>query len=239
MKRLTLTDWPTSPTKAIELQRALASRIIALDQVGEIRHVAGVDVGFEGEHNETARAAVVVLKFPDMVPVDYAVARMPVTFPYVPGLLSFREIPVVLRAFGSIRVEPDVTIADGHGRSHPRRMGLASHLGLALDRPTIGCAKSLLVGHAQDPEDRRGAWSPLHDGEEVIGAVLRTRVHTKPVYVSVGHRVSLERAIPIVLACCKGYRLPETTRYAHRAASDEVNPLKSKYGQRSKDTASR
>jgi deoxyribonuclease V len=222
--------WDLSPSEAVALQRELADRVIAHDEIGSVHYVAGVDVGFEGERNRVARAAVVVLSYPTLLPVDYAVARMPVTFPYIPGLLSFREIPVLLRAFEKIRIEPDLTIADGHGRAHPRRIGFASHLGLALDRPTIGCAKSRLVGTAEEPQDAMGAWTPLEDRGEVIGAVLRTRAGTRPVYVSTGHQVSLERAIEWVLKCCKGYRLPETTRFAHRAAGGEKIPLGGGHG---------
>lgn len=213
--------WDLTPSEAVALQRELAGRVIERDEFGAVHYVAGVDVGFEGERNRIARAAVVVLNYPDLTPVDYAVARMPVTFPYIPGLLSFREIPVILRAFQKIRIEPDLTIADGHGRAHPRRIGFASHLGLVLDRPTIGCAKSLLVGKAEEPGNEPGAWTPLVDRDEIIGAVLRTRAKTKPVYVSTGYRVSLDGAIEWVLKCCKRYRLPETTRYAHRAAGGE------------------
>lgn len=222
--------WDLTPSEAMALQRDLADRVIDHDEMGSVHYVAGVDVGFEGERNRVARAAVVVLSYPALLPVDYAVARMPVTFPYIPGLLSFREIPVLLRAFEKIRIEPDLTIADGHGRAHPRRVGFASHLGLALDRPTIGCAKSRLVGTAVEPQNARGAWTPLEDRGEVIGAVLRTRVGTRPVYVSTGHQVSLERAIEWVLKCCKGYRLPETTRFAHRAAGGEKIPLGGGHG---------
>ncbi|HEX9077158.1 MAG TPA: deoxyribonuclease V [Anaerolineae bacterium] len=213
--------WDLTPSEAVALQRELAGRVIERDEFGAVHYVAGVDVGFEGERNRVARAAVVVLNYPDLTPVDYAVARMPVTFPYIPGLLSFREIPVILRAFQKIRFEPDLTIADGHGRAHPRRIGFASHLGLVLDRPTIGCAKSLLVGKAEEPGNEPGAWTPLVDRDEIIGAVLRTRAKTKPVYVSTGYRVSLDGAMEWVLKCCKRYRLPETTRYAHRAAGGE------------------
>ena len=213
--------WDLTPSEAVALQRELAGRVIERDEFGAVHYVAGVDVGFEGERNRIARAAVVVLDYPTLAPVDYAIARMPVTFPYIPGLLSFREIPVILRAFREIRIEPDLTIADGQGRAHPRRIGFASHLGLVLDRPTIGCAKSLLVGKAEEPGNERGAWTPLVDRGEIIGAVLRTRTGTKPVYVSTGYRVSLDGAIEWVLKCCKRFRLPETTRYAHRAAGGE------------------
>ncbi len=213
--------WDLSSAEAVALQRELADRVLERGDTRTVHYVAGVDVGFEGEQNRTARAAVVVLNFPGLEPVDVAVARMPVTFPYIPGLLSFREIPVILHAFEHLKIEPDLIIADGHGRAHPRRMGFASHLGLILDRPTIGCAKSILVGKAAEPEQVKGAWTPLMHHDQVIGAAVRTRVKTRPVYVSIGHRVSLEQAIEWVLKCCTRYRLPETTRYAHRAADGE------------------
>lgn len=208
-----------SPHQAIAIQRALAARVSEQDTGRAVRWVAGVDVGLEDAH--TARAAVVVLRFPALVPVDYATARLPLTFPYVPGLLAFREIPVILRALEQLQIEPDVLIVDGHGRAHPRRLGIASHLGVLLDGVTIGCAKSILCGHAPNPPNRAGAWTPLAERGERIGAAVRTRAGVTPVYVSVGHRISLSRAVELVLACCKGYRLPETTRYAHRVAGGE------------------
>lgn len=213
--------WDVTPREAMQIQRELASRVIEEDRLGDIKFVAGVDVGFEGEGNKTARAAVVVLKLADLQPVDSAIARMPVTFPYIPGLLSFRELPVLLRALEQLETAPDVFIVDGHGRAHPRRMGIACHLGVLLDRPSIGCAKSILCGKADEPGNKVGASSPLLDGAEQIGAAVRTREGTTSVYVSIGHRVSLERAIDVVLRCCKRYRLPETTRYAHRVAGGE------------------
>ncbi len=213
--------WDVTPEEAAEIQREMSSRVNEQDQVGELHHVAGVDVGFEGKDNKTSRAAVVVLKFPELTPVEYAIARMPVQFPYIPGLLAFREAPVILRALEQIETEPDVIIVDGHGRAHPRHMGIACTLGVLLERPTIGCAKSILVGKAEEPAERVGAWSPLIYRGEVVGAAVRTRVKVTPVYVSIGNRVSLERAIDIVLKSSKGYRLPETTRYAHRVAGGE------------------
>ena len=221
MKIAVAVDWNVSPQQAMEIQRELAGRVIEQDRLGEVRFVAGVDVGFEGEDNKTSRAAVVVLKFPELVPIDYAIARLPVTFPYIPGLLAFREIPVVLRALEKLATEPDVLIVDGHGRAHPRRLGITSHLGVLLDRATIGCAKSILCGKAIEPKNQVGAWSPLIDHGETIGAAVRMRKGTTPVYVSIGHRVNLRRAIDLVLKCGKGYRLPETTRFAHRAAGGE------------------
>lgn len=214
--------WDVPPAEAIQIQRELAARVSEEDTLGDVRSVAGVDVGFEGANNETARAAIVVLRFPELIPIDYAIARLPVTFPYVPGLLAFREIPAILRALANLQTDPDLLIVDGQGRAHPRRLGIASHLGILLGCVTIGCAKSLLCGVAQEPPNRVGAWSPILDRDEPIGAAVRTRVNTTPVYVSVGHRISLARAIDMVLRCCKGYRLPETTRYAHRVASGET-----------------
>jgi len=210
--------WDVTPVEAMQIQRELAARVSAQDALGEVRLVAGVDVGLEGAQNQIARAAVVVLTFPELAPVDYAIARLPVTFPYIPGLLAFRELPAVLNALEKLKINPDVLIVDGQGRAHPRRLGIASHLGVWLDCATIGCAKSLLCGRAKEPANRAGAWAPLIERAETIGAAVRTRAGVTPVYVSVGHRVSLKRAIEIVLRCCKGYRLPETTRCAHRVA---------------------
>jgi deoxyribonuclease V len=207
---------------ALQLQRELAARVREQDTPSDLRLIAGVDVGFEGTHNETARAAVVVLRVPELVPVDCAIARLPVAFPYIPGLLAFREIPVVLNALEHLQTAPDALIVDGQGRAHPRRVGIASHLGVLLDCVTIGCAKSILCGRAQAPANRVGAWTPLIDRGETIGAAVRTRVGVAPVYVSVGHRISLARAIELVLQCGKGYRLPEPTRCAHRVASGET-----------------
>jgi deoxyribonuclease V len=168
---------------------------------------------------------VAVLDYPGLALADQAVARVATRFPYVPGLLSFREIPAVLAAFERLRVPPDLILYDGQGIAHPRRFGIASHLGLVLDCPSIGVAKTRLIGAHRTPQDRRGAWTPLldaggeGDSEETIGAVLRTRKGVKPLYVSIGHRVSLATAVRWTMACCTGYRLPETTRRAHRLAS--------------------
>ena len=209
--------WDLSVDEAKELQLQLAEKVIArttFDPDG-VQTVAGVDVGFQGE---MARAAVVVLALPSLRPVDYAVAQVPVTFPYVPGLLTFREGPSVLKALRELDTRPDLLIFDGQGLAHPLRIGLAAHMGVILDQPSIGCAKSRLVGEHEEPGNRVGDWTPLRDGNEVIGAVLRTRAGVKPVFVSIGHRVDLETAIDLVLRCTGRYRLPETTRYAHRVA---------------------
>lgn len=215
--------WNLTPAAAIRLQHRLRSRVIRLGRPREVRHVAGTDVGFE-RGGGIARAAVAVLSYPELKLVDCAVARVPVRFPYVPGLLSFREMPPLLAAFDRLRVRPDLVLCDGQGIAHPRRFGLASHLGLFCGVPSIGVAKSRLVGTHGQPMQRRGAWVPLKDKGETIGAVLRTKANTQPVYVSVGHRVSLPVAVRYVMACTTKFRLPETTRWAHWLASGNAPP---------------
>jgi deoxyribonuclease V len=218
MEARRLHGWDLTPKEAIALQTALRGRVVRKDRIGAVRRVAGVDVGFEQDGRVT-RAAVAVLDFPDLALVEQVVVRAATAFPYVPGLLSFREAPAVLAAFEEIRVAPDLILYDGQGIAHPRRFGIASHVGLLLDCPSIGVAKSRLVGEHRMPATRRGAWTPLRDAGELIGAVLRTRAGVKPLYVSIGHRVSLETAVRWTLACTTRYRLPETTRWAHRLAS--------------------
>ena len=213
-------DWNLTPREAADQQRALAGRVLVQNDFGSIRWVAGVDVGFE-QAKTVSRAAAVILSFPEMQPVESARARRPVTFPYVPGLLAYRELPAVLDALAQIDHMPDLILVDGHGLAHPRRFGIASHLGVLLNCPTIGVAKTVLVGRAEMPEDKVGAWTPLVDKSETIGAALRTRVGVSPIHVSIGNRIDLGAAIDFVLRCCKGYRLPEPTRFAHRAASGE------------------
>jgi deoxyribonuclease V len=211
--------WNLTPREAIALQRELAPLVEVGDRLAEeIHSVAGVDVGFE-EGGRITRAAVAVLRFPDLELLHSAVARRPTEFPYVPGLLSFREIPALLDALRQLPELPDVILCDGQGRAHPRRFGIASHLGVLLDHPTIGVGKTRLIGTHAEPGPEKGDWAPLLDGGEVIGAVLRTRPGVKPLYISGGHRVGLETAIALTLACTTRYRLPETTRAAHRLAS--------------------
>lgn len=210
--------WTVTPSEAIALQRELSERVERADRIGRVRRVCGIDVGFE-DNGRITRAAVAVLAFPSLEPLEDAVARRPTSFPYVPGLLSFREIPAALEALAQLKTRPDLLLCDGQGIAHPRRCGLASHLGLATGLPSIGVAKTRLIGEHRAPALRRGAWTPLVDGGETIGAVLRTRAGVKPLYVSIGHRVSLRTAIGYVLACCTRYRLPETTRRAHHLAS--------------------
>jgi deoxyribonuclease V len=209
--------WDLSPPEAIDLQRRLAPLVERDNRFGEIRTVAGVDVGFPGG---VTRAAVAVLSFPDLKPLDVAEAYEPIRFPYVPGLLSFREAPAAIRAYESLRVKPDLIVVDGQGLAHRRRFGIACHLGVWLDVPSIGSAKSLLVGRPGPLGDERGATAPLIDRDEVVGTAVRTRPGVQPVYVSIGHRVNLPTAVQFILACCTRYRLPEPQRAAHNAASN-------------------
>lgn len=208
--------WDVSPAEAVHIQQELAAQWHAADTLGEVRLVAGIDVGL---HQGYTRAAVVVLALPSLARVEAVVAEREVTFPYVPGLLSFREGPAVLAALARLACVPDVLVFDGQGYAHPRRMGLATHLGILLDWPTIGCAKSRLIGEHAPLAPERGSAQPLFAGGEQVGLVLRTRQGVWPVYVSVGNRIGLAHAAELVLACGAGYRLPEPTRWAHRLAS--------------------
>lgn len=239
--------WDVSTQEAMAIQERLAPQVIRDDLLGPppgtasgdgpVRHVAGVDIGFEAAEGVATsgwgpfkaryaitRAAVVVLSFPELEVVDQVLIRRPTDFPYIPGLLSFREIPAALEAFGELSVQPDLVLCDGQGLAHPRRLGLACHIGLLLDLPTIGVAKSRLIGTHDEPGREKGSWTPLRharkgEDEEIVGAVLRSRDGVKPLFVSPGHRVGLESAVEWVLACTPKYRLPETTRRAHHLAS--------------------
>ena len=218
MKQTKTHQWPRSVTEARELQQALRDRVIRENRLGPVRLVAGVDVGFKAG-GDIARAAVAVLRFPELELVESAVAEREVRFPYVPGYLSFREAPAVLAAVARLRQPPDLILCDGQGVAHPRRFGLACHLGVLLDTPTIGAAKTRLIGEHRPVPERKGSWRALKDKGETIGAVVRTRTGVKPLFVSIGHRVDLRTAIHFVLASTTRYRLPETTRWAHRLAS--------------------
>lgn len=214
--------WDLSPEEARLLQERLRAFIRVEPLTAPPQVVGGVDVSIQGD---LARAAVVLLSFPDLTPLEAATAEVVVSFPYIPGLLAFREGPAVLAALERLNRQPDVLLFDAQGLAHPRRMGLASHIGVLLDWPSIGCAKSKLFGEHEEVPPERGSWVPLWDGPEVIGAVLRTQSHTQPVYVSVGHRVDLETAIDLVLACTSSYRIPEPLRWAHRVAGGESLPV--------------
>ena len=217
--------WDVSPAEARAIQTELANRVSLEDAISlpEITTVAGVDNTYLTRNGEAmAGAVVVVLSYPDLEVIETAIAWKPVTFPYVPGLLSFREAPAVLAACAELQTVPDVFLFDGQGYAHPRRFGLATHLGVVLDRPSIGCAKSRLVGHFEDPERVFGAHTPLIDRGEVVGAAVRTRPRHKPLFVSPGHKVSVETAVAIILACCRnGAFLPEPSRLAHEIITSE------------------
>ena len=218
MKQGEIHRWDVSPREAIAIQQRLRKRVRLEDRFDEVKRVAGVDVGFE-QGNTVTRAAVAVLEFPGLELVDQSIVRQPTRFPYVPGLLSFREAPAVLEALRQLRESPDLLLVDGQGIAHPRRFGIACHLGVLSGIPSIGVAKSRLVGHHEEVPDERGSWVPLEDKGEIIGAVLRSRKGVRPLYVSPGHCVTLATAIEYVMACVTRYRLPETTRWAHRLAS--------------------
>ena len=216
--------WPRTAAAAVAVQRSLAPRVVSDDRLGPVHRVAGVDVGFD-QGGAVTVAAVAVLSFPDLALEDWARVRRRTRFPYVPGLLSFREAPAVLDAMAKLHRAPDLLLCDGHGIAHPRRFGIACHLAVLLDLPSVGVAKSRLTGDHAEPGRQRGAWTPLSDRDTVIGAVLRTRTGVRPVYVSVGHRTSLATAMAFVLACTPRYRLPETTRCADRLAGGAAAPV--------------
>jgi deoxyribonuclease V len=211
--------WPLTLEEAKAIQEKLRSEVITEDRLpASVQYVAGVDMGFEAG-GTISRAAVAILSFPDLKLQETAIAYRPTTFPYIPGFLSFREIPAILDALAQVQITPDMIICDGQGIAHPRQFGIACHLGVILDMPTIGAAKSLLIGKHGELPETRGSWQPLLDRSETIGAVLRTRTGVKPLYVSCGHRISLPTAIDFVLRCAPKYRLPETTRIADKLAS--------------------
>jgi len=205
--------WNLTPREAIREQERLRERIILADNFEAIQLVAGADLAFDPATN-TAFAGVVIYRFPEMKEVERCHARRKLRFPYVPGLLSFREGPVLLAAFARLKTEPDLILIDGHGRAHPRLFGIASHLGVLLDKPTVGCAKSLLVGEHEEPDAKAGSTKPLWFRGERVGEVLRTRDEVKPIYVTTGHRVSLDAAVGLVRQCCDGLRIPQPTREA-------------------------
>ncbi len=203
-----------TPSQAVALQKELREKVLLHPPTKPIRTVAGADISFD-KYSPTLFAGIVVLSLSNLETIEEAGAQAETKFPYIPGLLSFREIPPLLKVWQKLKNKPDVLICDGHGIAHPRRLGIASHLGLLLDVPTLGCGKSVLVGKYDEPALERGSWSPMIHKDEVVGAALRTKNRVKPVYISPGHRMDLETAIEIALACDGGYRLPEPTRRAH------------------------
>ncbi len=212
--------WNVSPAEARETQQRLCRLVETADRMGAIGTVAGADVGFD-KNNGLTRAAIAVLRFPGLDLCEQSLATLPTRFPYVPGLLSFREAPAILAALGKLEHLPDLLVCDGQGLAHPRRFGIACHLGVLTDLPTIGVAKKRLIGTHDEPPEARGDWVSLMHRGDIVGAVLRSRAGVKPIYVSCGHRVSLETAVDLVMRCTTRYRLPETTRRADRVASNK------------------
>jgi deoxyribonuclease V len=214
-----LHPWNLPPAEAVAIQKRLAAQVVLEGAPQDVRVVAGADISVGGGRG---KGAVVLLSYPELRPLEQQVVEAPLTFPYVPGLLAFREVPVLVEAFRRLSQRPDVLLVDGHGLAHPRRFGIACHLGLLLDLPTIGCAKSRLVGEHGQPGEEVGSRTELRDGPEILGLVLRTRAGVSPVYVSVGHRIGLAEAADWALRLCGGYRLPEPARLAHQAAGGQT-----------------
>ena len=227
-----LHDWKMTPREAVELQKSLRESVRLAPLKKKIRTIAGADISFN-KFSPVVYAGLVVLSLPSLEVIEEVGVVSETKFPYVPGLLSFRETPSVLEAWEKLKTEPDAVMFDGQGIAHPRRVGIASHVGLLIKRPTLGCAKSVLVGKFEDPKLERGHWSEMIDKGEVVGAALRTKTNVQPVYVSPGHLIDLEGAINLTLECDGGYRQPEPTRRAHllvnalrrgeRSASEDTN----------------
>lgn len=222
MRVRALHEWDVSAGRAREIQFSLAKKVVTENEVVNPRLVAGADIS-PPDSQGVARGAVVVLGYPEFNIVEVRTAEGKITLPYIPGLLSFRESPLVLAACERLGHTPDLLLVDGQGIAHPRRLGLATHLGLFLDLPTIGCAKSILCGKHRPVGEEPGSYAELLDNEEVIGAALRTKFRVRPVYVSIGHKIDLASALQWVMKCCRGYRLPEPTRLAHLAAAGRLD----------------
>lgn len=209
--------WQVSPKEAVAIQRDLAGKVQAVPLVESVKYIAGVDVSIRGDYLQTA---IVVLDLASLAVVDQVVWRGTVQFPYIPGLLSFREMPAIMPALEKLTVEPDVFMTDSQGLAHPRRFGLACHLGVMLNKPAFGVAKTRYIGRYKEPAFEKGSLSSLEDKDEIIGSVVRTRANVKPVFVSLGHLVTLEDAIRLTLASTTRYKIPEPTRLAHRLSKD-------------------
>jgi len=221
--------WDVSPQEALHIQEELRKKVLLRKILNRIGTVAGADVSIS---EDEVTAAVVVLNYETLEVVEESVARFPCSFPYIPGLLTFREGPVLIEAFQRLKDQPDVMIFDGQGIAHPRGIGIASHLGVLLNRPAIGCAKSRLVGEYREPDLKKGSYTPLTMKGKTVGAVVRTRQGVKPIYVSPGHMIDLTTAIEMVLNCCTRFRLPEPVRWAHRRAQsfkEDMATLRAEY----------
>jgi deoxyribonuclease V len=218
-------QWNVTPEEAISIQHDLRKQVFVQNDFDKINLVAGIDVGYSKKGNKMS-AAIVILTYPALELKTFVCSQQKVTFPYMTGLLSFREAPVILKAYERLKEIPDVMICDGHGIAHPRQFGLASHIGILTGIPTIGVAKKLLTGRHDPIPAKKGSIVPLLSNNHQIGAVLRTRTNVKPIYISVGHKISLSKAIEIVFGCTTGFRLPETTRWAHNLALKALDDSK-------------
>jgi deoxyribonuclease V len=216
--------WNVSPKKAIQIQEALREQVILKKTFSKVRTVGGGDVAYAKDEGRLV-GVVVVLSFPQLEILEVTTAAGKTSFPYIPGLLTFREGPILLKAFQKLKMKPDVMIFDGQGIAHPRGLGLASHIGLCLDLPSIGCAKTPLFGEFMTPGSGRGNFEWIRREQKEAGAVLRTKDGVKPLFVSPGHRLDLRTSIQIVLACCRGFRIPEPLRLAHQLAERHKNAL--------------
>lgn len=225
MRLFKLHDWNLTISESRDLQNRLALEVSRIGSVVEPRFIAGIDVSVK-KSRSIGTAAVVILEFPGLELVEVKTVQDEINFPYIPGLLSFREAPIILKAYEQLEHSPDLIMVDGQGIAHPRRLGIAAHLGLFFDIPTIGCAKSRLCGSYQMPSVEPGSFEEIVDNNETIGVVLRTKHDTKPVYISIGHKIALEDAIFWVMRCGRGYRLPEPVRYAHQAAGGNLNRIR-------------
>ena len=215
MKAKVIHPWQVTAHEAIAIQKRLRAQVITENTLGEVRYIAGADIA-TSKDSPKAYAGVVVLSYPALEVVEERGLEDEVAFPYVPGLLAFREGPALIKVFEQLTTEPDAIVFDGQGLAHPRGMGIATHLGLVFDKPSIGCAKSLLFGRYQEPDHEKGAWADLRDPQgHIIGAVLRSKPKTTPIFVSIGHRLDLPAAIRILIDCTRGVRIPEPTRLAH------------------------
>ena len=212
-----------TPAQAIDFQKQMRDFVRLDDDFGQIRTIAGVDVSI-GRGWIEGKCGIVVLSFPELEVIETWAHSAPVTFPYIPGLLAFREIPIFLETYQLLRIKPDLLFFDGQGYAHPRRFGIACHGGLLVDRPSIGCAKSRLTGSYSEPALEAGSVSPLISDGEMIGSVVRTKTNVKPIFVSPGHRVSFESAVSLTVQCTRGRRIPEPTRLAHNCVSKTQMP---------------
>lgn len=219
-----LHGWQISVAEAKQIQLELARKISRQGETIKPRFIAGVDISAPDSRG-IARAAVVILSYPELQVTEIKTAEDKLNFPYMPGLLSFRETPLILAACQKLSINPDLILADGQGIAHPRRFGIASHLGLLLDIPSIGCAKSRLCGTHSPVASEVGDYAELTDNGEIIGVALRSKVDTSPIYISIGHKIDLPTAIHWVIECCRGYRLPEPSRLAHLAASSKSTTI--------------